>query len=178
MVIPRHESIEKHIQVSFSCFPFKAFAAFAGRAWAGGCDCNRPRPVRLGGEVAMIDQRHEHGVAAHQVDPSKRFGIARNIACDFFQNDCIGGSANELAIGCLQRHTALAQVDDLEFYVLRRRTARGGDYICQCVVLRIREQATAVGTADECNRLARRGQDPIDRRSSRRVPSSPNPLNA
>ena len=101
-------------RISLDCFPFETFAAFACRTWSGGTDCHRTRLVRLGGEVAVIDQRHEHGVAVHEVDPLERFRIARVVSGEVFQYNGLLIGRGRSSIGRLKSHTPFAEINDLK----------------------------------------------------------------
>ena len=73
--------------------------------------------VRLGGEIAVIRQRHEHGVAAHEVDPLEGLRVTRFTACEILQGRTIFSAGNEPAAGNLQRNATFAEINDFETHM-------------------------------------------------------------
>ena len=71
-----------------------------------------------------------------------------------FNTTRFSGGGNEPAVGRLQRHAALAQIDDLELRVLRDGARRIGGDIHQHVVLRVGGQEAAIGAAGQRDGLA------------------------
>ena len=116
-----------------------------------------PGVVGLGGQIAMIDKRHEHGVAAHQVDPLERFCVARRLAGKILQADSVFAGGNKPAIGRLQRHAAPCPDQRLEtraFWGLA--AAESAATLTNDIVLRIGGQEAAVGAAGQRDGLAHR----------------------
>src|SRR5208282_6275860 len=106
---------------SFDCLPFELCAALAGRAWTGSSHRNRPWLVGLGVQIAMVDQRHEHSVAPHQIDPLEGFRIARILPGKVFQYHGFFSGGDEPAVSNLQCNAPLAEVNDLETHIGRLR---------------------------------------------------------
>ena len=148
--------------------PAEACPALAIGTRAGGGDADRPGTVGLGGQVAMINQGHEHRVATHQVDPLKRLGLARRGAGCILQDHAAIADGNEPAVVCPERHASPAQIEDLEANGGRGGERRIGRDVDERRVLAAGGQETAVGAAGERDGLAHRDR-PFDPRRPRFV---------
>ena len=89
----------KNWLVSFDRLPFELRAALAGGRGAGSGHRDRTGAVGFGGQVPMVRQRHEHRVAAHQVDPLERFGVAGLGAGEILENHAVGAARKQPAVG-------------------------------------------------------------------------------
>src|SRR4051795_1285831 len=78
---------------SVNLFPFETSAVFSVGARAGGGNRGGPGAVRLGRQVAVIREGHEHRVAPHEVDPLERLGLPRRGTGQVFEDDAAGARA-------------------------------------------------------------------------------------
>jgi len=111
----------------------------------------------------MIREGHEHGVAAHQVDPLESFRFAGPGIAEVLDDRLFIVHRDDLAIACLERHTTQSQIDELEFGIGGNCFSSGK--IDQNRFFKIAGQETAVGAAGQYDDLAH-GDLPFDAASA------------